>query len=64
MCEGEDTPLCVQWCLNDVLIYEEREEEVEEQPEMSQIEADLASLVEVYGMERTANAVSRILQKK
>jgi benzoyl-CoA reductase subunit BamC len=31
MCEGEDEPLCVKWCLVDALTYEEREEEVEEE---------------------------------
>ena len=32
MCEDDppqEKPLCVQWCLNDALTYEEREEEVE-----------------------------------
>src|SRR5512136_331020 len=30
MCESDpplDKPMCVQWCLNDALVYEEREEE-------------------------------------
>ena len=31
MCEGEEEPLCVKWCLVDALTYEEREEEVEEE---------------------------------
>ena len=33
MCEGEDEPLCVKWCTADALIYEEREEEVDEEIE-------------------------------
>ena len=64
MCEGEDKPLCVEHCLNDVLIYEEREEEVEEQVEMSTLDSGLASLVEAYGLEKTTNAFARILQRK
>jgi len=28
MCEGEEEPLCVKWCMHDALILEEREEEV------------------------------------
>ena len=35
MCEGEDEPWCVKWCLNDVLTYEEREEEVDEEEKPS-----------------------------
>ena len=34
MCESDPTleePMCVQWCLADALIYEEREEEVEDE---------------------------------
>ena len=30
MCEGEEQPLCVKWCLAEALIVEEREEEVDE----------------------------------
>ena len=33
MCEDEpalEKPKCVEWCINDALIFEEREEEVEE----------------------------------
>ena len=63
MCEGEDTPLCVEWCLNDVLILEEREEEVEEQVEMAEMEAGLVSLIDTYGLEKVANSLMRISNK-
>ena len=33
MCEGEEEPLCVKWCMVDALTYEEREEEIEEEVE-------------------------------
>ena len=33
MCEGEEEPLCVKWCLTDALVLEEREEEVDDEVE-------------------------------
>src|SRR3989337_378535 len=33
-----DEPLCVKWCENDALIYEQREEEVEEAAELEEME--------------------------
>ena len=44
--------MCVEWCLNDVLTYEEREEEVEEQVEMEEVELGLGSLMDKYGVEK------------
>jgi len=41
MCEDDppqEKPLCVQWCLNDALTYEEREEEVEEEVKPEDVE--------------------------
>jgi benzoyl-CoA reductase subunit BamC len=38
MCEGEEEPLCVKWCINDALICEEREEESEEEVKPEEIE--------------------------
>lgn len=63
MCEGEDRPLCVEWCLNDVLIYEEREEEVEEEPGMDELDAGLEYLVDRYGVEKLESAFGRMMQK-
>jgi Fe-S-cluster-containing dehydrogenase component len=63
MCEGEEKPLCVQWCLNDVLAYEEREEEVEEGLEMEAVEAGVGSLIDKYGLEKIADTVARMMQK-
>jgi benzoyl-CoA reductase subunit BamC len=63
MCEGEDKPLCVEWCLNDVLIYEEREEEVEEPLEMADLEMGLESLIDKYGLEKITSSLSRLSQK-
>lgn len=63
MCEGEKMPLCVEWCLNDVLIYEEREEEVEEEIEVDEMDSGLASLIDKYGFEKIGNAFARMSQK-
>lgn len=63
MCEGEDEPLCVKWCLNDVLTYEEREEEVEEELEMEEVETGLGALIDKYGVDKVRDTVSRMSQK-
>jgi benzoyl-CoA reductase subunit BamC len=63
MCEGEDEPLCVKWCLNDVLTYEEREEEVEEEVEMEEVEAGLGALIDKYGVDKVTDTVNRMAQK-
>jgi len=64
MCEGEETPWCVLWCLNDVLTLEEREEEVEEQDELEDLEIGLESLVDKYGMDKIMDAVARLSVKE
>ena len=66
MCEDEphqEVPLCVKWCRNEALIYEEREEEVEEQPEIELVETGLKSLMDKYGLDIVANTVVRMSQK-
>jgi Fe-S-cluster-containing dehydrogenase component len=67
MCEdepSEEKPLCVQWCMHDVLVYEEREEEVEEeQGKLGDVELHLESLVGKYGLEKVIDTVARIAQK-
>jgi benzoyl-CoA reductase subunit BamC len=68
MCESEPPlaePMCVQKCLNDVLIYEEREEEVEEE-EVSQedVEIGLESMIDKYGLQNVMDTVSRISMSK
>jgi benzoyl-CoA reductase subunit BamC len=65
MCEGEEKPLCVQWCLDGVLTYEEREEEVEEEAKLEDVEVGLESLVDRYGLQKVIDTVARIsLAKK
>jgi benzoyl-CoA reductase subunit BamC len=68
MCESDpdlDEPLCVQWCLNDALIYEEREEEVEEEEEkQEELDLGLESLADKYGMDKIMDALARMSESK
>jgi benzoyl-CoA reductase subunit BamC len=65
MCEGEDEPLCVKWCLNDALTYEEREEEVDEDEIEAQkeMEIGLEALADKFGLEKITDAVARMREK-
>ncbi len=66
MCEDDppqEEPLCVKWCLNDALIYEEREEEVDEEIVLEELETGLNSLVDKYGLENVLGFVARISQR-
>jgi benzoyl-CoA reductase subunit BamC len=60
MCEGEDEPLCVKWCLVDALTLEEREEEVEEQEEKEDLELGLESLADKFGMQTIMDTLARM----
>ena len=64
MCEGEDEPWCVKWCLNDVLTYEEREEEVDEEESIEEMDIGLEALADKFGMDKVAEALTRLSQKK
>lgn len=66
MCEDDpprEKPMCVEWCLNDVLTYEEREEEVEEGLEAEDVEVGLSSMIDKYGMDKITDALARMSQK-
>lgn len=65
MCEGEEKPLCVEWCLNDVLIFEEREEEVDEAEEekLEDMEIGLEALADKYGLDKLKEALSRMTKE-
>jgi benzoyl-CoA reductase subunit BamC len=64
MCEGEDEPLCVKWCLVDALTYEEREEEVDEEEEQEELEIGLESLANKYGLDKIMESVARLSSSK
>ena len=66
MCEDDpprEKPACVEWCLNEVLQYEEREEEVDEQVEMEAVECGVEALIDKYGMDKIADTIARLSQK-
>jgi benzoyl-CoA reductase subunit BamC len=67
MCEDDppqEKPLCVQWCLNDALTYEEKEEEVEEEVKLEEVEVGLESLVDKYGLEKVRDTFARMSKKE
>lgn len=59
MCEGEEEPLCVKWCINDALTLEEREEECEE---ADGLETGLSSLIDQYGLEKIMDRIVKIAE--
>jgi benzoyl-CoA reductase subunit BamC len=67
MCEDDppqEKPLCVQWCLNDALTYEEREEEVEEEVKPEDVEIGLGSMIDKYGLQKVIDTVARMAKKE
>ena len=68
MCESDpplENPMCVQWCLNDALIYEEREVETGEEKKQDELEIGLESLANKYGLHKIMDIVTRMsLSKK
>jgi benzoyl-CoA reductase subunit BamC len=66
MCESDpplSEPMCVQWCLNDALTYEEREEEETEEEKLEDLEIGLESMVNKYGLDKIADTVARMSNK-
>ncbi|MDP2643591.1 MAG: (4Fe-4S)-binding protein, partial [Desulfobacterales bacterium] len=63
MCEGEEEPLCVKWCLADALTYEEREEEVQEEVKREEMEIGLESLADKFGLQKVMEALARMSKK-
>ncbi len=66
MCESDPTleePMCVQWCLADALIFEEREEEAEEQESAEEVDAGLVALANKHGWSMVLDAVGRMSKK-
>ena len=66
LCEDDppqEKPLCVQWCINNALTYEEREEEAEEEVELVDMEIGLESMIDKYGLQKVVDAVARMAKK-
>ncbi|HCY85305.1 MAG TPA: (4Fe-4S)-binding protein [Desulfobacteraceae bacterium] len=67
MCEGEEEPLCVKWCMVDALTVEIREaspEDAEAEPEPEDLDIGLEALADKYGMEAVRTALARMGQPK
>ena len=66
MCESDPSlsePMCVQWCLNNALVYEEREEEVAEGVKLDEMEIGLEALAGKYGLQKVIDTVARMSKK-
>lgn len=67
MCSSDpnlEKPLCVQWCLNEALVYLEREEEEGEAEEQNELEIGLDSLANKYGLEKLKEMLARMTAAK
>ncbi len=67
MCESDPTlekPLCVQWCLNDALIFEEREVEADGEGKPEELEIGLESLANRYGLNKIMDIVNKMAASK
>ena len=67
MCESEpplEKPMCVQWCLADALVYEEREEEVGERETIEDLDLGLEHLAKKHGLDKLLDALGRMSEKK
>jgi len=66
MCESDPSlsePMCVQWCLADALIYEEREEEVEVVEEPEEVEIGLEAMANKFGWQKILDTAARMSKK-
>ena len=66
MCESDPSikePLCVQWCLADALVYEEREEQVAVGESLEEVDEGLTALANKLGWEKLIDAVGRMSKK-
>ena len=64
MCEDNPplkVPKCVEWCPSAALIYEEREEEVEEkQVQLGEVETGVESMIDKYGLQKVLETVAKL----
>ena len=67
MCESDPSlpePLCVQWCLSDALVFEQREEEAAEEETVEEVDAGLVALANRHGWSKVQDAVDRMAKKR
>jgi len=66
MCESDPTvtePWCVQWCLADALVYDEREEEVPIEEPVEDLDVGLEALANKHGWAKLLDAINRKADK-
>lgn len=67
LCESDpslEKPMCVQWCLNEALVYEVREEEIEEETKPEDLEIGLEALANKYSLDKVIEIVTRMSASK
>jgi len=67
MCESDPTlekPMCVKWCLNDALIYVEREVDAEDEVIQNELEIGLEALSNKYGIDKIADIIAKMTLAK
>lgn len=67
MCESDPTlemPLCVQWCLNDALIFEQREVEVDDEVKQDDLEIGLDALANKFGLDKVNELLAKMNASK
>ena len=67
MCESDpslEKPMCVQWCLNEALIYEEREVATGGEEKQDELEIGLESLANKYGLNKMMDIITRMSVSK
>lgn len=66
MCESVpplEEPMCVQVCTCDALVYAEREEKVQEEPNRVELEIGLESMANKFGWQKIMETAARMSQK-
>ena len=65
MCESDPPtePKCVTACINNVLMYEEKEVWEDEDVPFSELEMGVQSIIDNYGMDKLVETVARMAQK-
>ncbi len=67
MCEDEpplEKPLCVQWCINDALVYEEKVVDETDEVKLEDVEIGLGALIDSYGFDKVMDTAARISASK
>lgn len=67
MCESDptlDKPMCVKWCLNEAIVFEEREVEVDDDVKQDELEIGLDALANKYGLDKVNELLAKMNSSK